>query len=132
MNPGSPGDTGDEWITIKVAAAFSGLRFLPCWLGTASNSANPLLEIGPRGVRYRVLRLREVNYEQIDEVDLRTAWRTVNLCFRFRDAVATFSANVRHLDEATRALGLMEGRAPLSDRARDLVVLRAAGNPVVD
>ena len=77
-----------------------------------------MLEIGPRGIRYRVLRLHEVGFEQIEEVDLRTAWRTVNLCFRFRDVAATFSANVRHLDEAARALGLMDGRVPFSQCAR--------------
>jgi len=127
MSPDGPGVSLDEWTAIRVAAAFSGLRFLPWWLGTASNSANPVLEIGPRGIRYRVLRLRQVGFEDIEEVDLRTAWRTVNLCFGFRDRMATFAANVRHGDEAIRALALLQGRVPFSDRARRLLEEQARG-----
>ena len=129
MTAVSAGTPGDEWAAIPVAAAFSGLRFLPWWLGTASNSANPVLEIGPDRIRYRVLRLREVGFDRIEEVDLRTAWRTVNLCFRFCAATATFSANVRHLDEAARALALIEGRVPFSRRARDFADQRSGGTP---
>jgi hypothetical protein len=109
------------WVSIKVAAAFGGLRFLPWWLATGTNSANPALEIGPRGIRYRLLRQHEAEFDRIEQVDVRTAWRTVNLCFLFRDATGTFSANVRHAEEAARALRLLRGRAPLTGRAQRIL-----------
>lgn len=107
-----------EGTPIQVAAAFSGLTFLPWWLGFASNNANPLLEIGPAGLRYRVLGTAERGFEAIERVDVRTAWRTVNLCFRFKASAVTFSANVRTREEATRGLRLLPDSVPLTDRAR--------------
>lgn len=90
MEPPKSPAPDDEWVSIKVHAAFGGLRFLPWWWGTSSNSANPLLETGTSGIRYRALVLKEVGYPRIEMVDVRTAWRTVNLCFRFNDAIGTF------------------------------------------
>lgn len=111
----------DGWVTIKVAAAFGGFTFLPWWLALSTNSANPRLEIGLGGIRYRALVAREARFSQIAEVDVRTAWRTVNLVVRFRDSSSTFSANVRHRDEAARALRLLNGQVPLSERARQVL-----------
>jgi hypothetical protein len=119
MTVGDDGNGG--WVAIRVAAAFGGFTFLPWWLAISTNSANPRLEIGPEGIRYRALALREATFAQIAEVDVRTAWRTVNLLIRFRDGPGTFSANVRIRDEAARALRLLEGRAPLSERARQIL-----------
>lgn len=109
-----------SWEPIKVAAAFTGLRFLPWWWGVASNNAGPSLEIGPDSIRYEVIAHNERPFEAIERVDVRTAWRTVNLCFRFRGALSTFSANVRTIDEATRALRLLPDGIPLSNRARQI------------
>lgn len=117
---GMPGSEDGTWTPITVAAAFTGLRFLPWWLGVASNNANPSLEIGAHGIRYKVIARAERTFDQIEQVDFRTAWRTVNLCFRFRGGLTTFSANVRKLDEAVRALSLLPDRVPLSDRARQV------------
>jgi len=105
---------------IKVAAAFTGLRFLPWWWGISSNNANPMLEIGGDGIRYKVIARNERRFDEIEQVDVKTAWRTVNLCFRFKGAVTTFSANVRELDEAARALKLLPEHVPLGERAREL------------
>jgi hypothetical protein len=107
-----------EWVPIEVAASFSGIRFLPWWYATSHNSANPLLEVGPAGIRYRAIILHEMPFARIEEVDLRTAWRTANLCFRFSQAVRTFSANVRYIEEARRALQLLNGSVPLGARAQ--------------
>ena len=115
----------DSWVPIEVVAAFGGLRFLPWWWGTSSNNANPLLEIGSEGIRYRALVLHQVEYARIERVDVRTAWRTVNLCFRFQGAIGTFSANVRYIEEAVRALQLLDGRTPLSGRAQQILQAQA-------
>ena len=40
MGEADQGSPKSEWTVVRVAAAFSGLRFLPWWLGTASNSAH--------------------------------------------------------------------------------------------
>lgn len=114
-------DTSD-WTAIKVAAAFGGLRFLPWWWGVSSNNANPSLEIGPGRIRYRVIAKRERLLSEIESVDVRTAWRTVNLCFRFREGLSTFSANVRQIDEAARALRLLQGKVPLGERAQRIAL----------
>lgn len=111
---------GETWQPVTVAAAFTGLRFLPWWLGIASNNANPRLEMGERGIRYRVIASSEQAFPAIEQVDVRTAWRTVNLCFRFKGAIRTFSANVRTPEEATRALAMLPDSVPLSERARAL------------
>lgn len=110
----------ETWEPIKVAAAFTGLRFLPWWWGVASNNASPSLEIGPDGIRYMVIARGEQPFDAIEQVDVRTAWRTVNLCFRFHGGLTTFSANVRTLEGATLALRLLPDRVPLGDRAREL------------
>ena len=98
----------------------SGLRFLPWWWGISSNNANPSLEIGPQGICYRVIARTERPFDTIEQVDVKTAWRTVNLYFRFKGAMTTFSANVRKLEEARRALKLLPEHVPLGERAREL------------
>jgi hypothetical protein len=110
----------EAWTSVNVAAAFTGLRFLPWWLGIASNNANPSLEIGPDGIRYRVIARSEQSFGTIEQVDVKTAWRTVNLCFRFKGAMTTFSANVRAIEEAARALRLLPDQVPLTERARQI------------
>jgi len=110
----------ESWTPITVAAAFTGLRFLPWWWGISSNNANPMLEIGGDGIRYKVIARNERRFDEIEQGDVRTAWRTVNLCFRFKGAMTTFSANVRTIEEASRALRLLPDHVPLTDRARQL------------
>ena len=111
-----------EWTRIKVAAAFGGLSFLPWWWGTSTNNANPLFEIGANGIRYRVIAKRERRFSEIESVDVRTAWRTVSLYFRFREGLGTFSANVREAGEAARALRLLQGKVRLGEKARKIVL----------
>lgn len=110
----------EAWTPVSVAAAFTGLRFLPWWLGIASNNANPSLEIGPQGIRYRVIARSERAFDNIEQVDVKTAWRTVNLCFRFKGAMTTFSANVQTIEEAIRTLRLLPDQVPLTDRASQI------------
>ena len=110
----------ERWHPVTVAAAFSGLRFLPWWWGISSNNANPMLEIGGDCIRYKVIARNERRFDEIEQGDVRTAWRTVNLCFRFKGAMTTFSANVRTIEEASRALRLLPDHVPLTDRARQL------------
>lgn len=118
---GMPGSEAPQsWEPIKVAAAFTGLRFLPWWWGVSSNNANPSLEIGSHGIRYKVIARTERPFDAIEQVGVRTAWRTVNLCFRFQGGLTTFSANVRTIEEAARALRLLPDRVPLGDRAREI------------
>ena len=105
---------------IKVAAAFTGLRFLPWWWAISSNNANPMLEIGGDGIRYKVIARNERRFDEIEQVDVKTAWRTVNLCFRFKGMVTTFSANVRTLEEAARALRLLPDELPFSKSAQQI------------
>ncbi len=119
---GSPDRPREMWTKIAVAAAFTGVRFLPWWLAIATNDAAPKLEIGPGAIRYRVLRTRERKFDEIASVEFRTLPGTVNICFAFKDRALTFTANVRTLEEASRALKLLQGQVPFGERARNCAI----------
>lgn len=108
----------DGGRSVPVIAAFSGVRGLPWWFAVASNNANPTLVILPSGVRYRVIRLNERPFSAIERVDVRTAWKTVNIEIRFRGAALTLAANVGTTDLARQALALLPADVPMTDRAR--------------
>ena len=114
----------DGWTTIPVAAAFTGVRFLPWWLGIATNNARPLLAIGPNAVRYRVIVKQERPFSDIETIDVRTAWKTANLCLFFRGSAFTFMANLRTVDACAQALALFPPDLALTERAREV---RAGG-----
>jgi|KBSSwiStaDraftv2_1062776.scaffolds.fasta_scaffold113562_3 hypothetical protein len=110
-----------EWRTISLRAAFSGLRGFPWWLAIASNNAHPLLEVSAAGVRCRVLRLRERAFAEIEEIDVRTAFRTVNLRLLFHNSAFVFSGNVGTVDAAKLVLPLFASHVQLSERAARLL-----------
>lgn len=91
--------------TIPVFATFTGLRGAGPWLALATNSLNPRLAIGPRGLEYKVLGQRTVPFDKIRSVDVQTGLGTVNLCFVFIDGPFTFAANLGNETDAKNALG---------------------------
>ncbi len=111
---------------IEVAATFAGVRFMPWWYAAASNSMRPLLAVTPSGIRYRVIRTRERAFTEIEAIDLRTAWQTVNIVFRFHGRWLTLMANVQTAARARAALQALAPAAALfTPRAQ--AVLHASG-----
>lgn len=113
----------EDQYPVPVVATFLGLKFLPWWLGFAYNNAGPVLSISKGAIRYRVLRLRVRPLSDVEKVDLRTAWRTVNLCFAFQGSATTFTANVRDLPSAAVALRRLPVEI-LSHRAQQVRSMR--------
>lgn len=103
---------------IPVIAAFTGIRGLPWWFAVASNNAAPSLVILPSGVRYRVIRTHERPFSDIERIDVRTAWATVNIEMRFRGEALTLMANVGTKKLAKATLELLPATIALTPRAR--------------
>ena len=104
--------------TIPVMAAFAGVKGMPWWFAIASNNANPSLVIFSSGIRYRMIKKRERRFEEIERIEVRTAWKTVNIEMHFRGEMLTFAVNVGTLPAAQAALVLFPATVPMSDRAR--------------
>ncbi len=113
-------DDGDGRKIVPLIATFSGLRSLP-WIGLASNNLNPKLVIGFDGITYRIAGLRFRRWDEIIQVDVRSAGSTVNLSFAFRDSLLTFDANVGSTMLAAQTLALLPDHIALTDRARSLL-----------
>ncbi len=111
------GLTPDGGHLIPCKATFVGLRSLPTLVAIASNSASPLLIVHPREIEYRVLRKRRRPIADIEQVDVRTAWRTVNIVVHFKDEQLTFTANVGTLPAARSALALLPASTPMTAAA---------------
>ena len=116
----------DGGRAIPVIAAFIGIRGLPWWFAVASNNAAPSLVILPSGVRYRVIKLRERPFSDIERIDVRTAWATVNIEMRFRGEALTLMANVGTRELARATLDLLPATIALTPRARATL---AGGEP---
>ena len=116
----------DGGRAIPVIAAFVGIRGLPWWFAVASNNAAPSLVILPSGVRYRVIRTHERRFSDIERVDVRTAWATVNIEMRFRGDALTLMANVGTRELARATLDLLPATIALTPRARAIL---AGGEP---
>ena len=112
------GAAGDA--TIPVLVTFTGVRGLPWWYGIAMNNAAPLLVIEPDGIRFRVIRRQRRSFDEIECVDVRQAWRTVNLGFTFRGSIFTFAANVGTVALAEHIIASLASDVPLSSRAQAL------------
>lgn len=104
--------------TVAVLAAFAGIKGLPWWFAIASNNANPSLAILSSGIRYRMIRRHERRFADIERVELRTAWKTVNVEMHFRGELLTFSVNVGTVAAARAALALFPKTVAMSDQAR--------------
>jgi hypothetical protein len=111
---------------IPIIAAFTGVRWLPWWVAVASNNAAPSLVILPSGVRYRVIKLRERPFSDIERIDVRTAWATVNIELRFHDEALTLMANVGTEKLARATLELLPKSIALTPRAKAIL---ADGEP---
>lgn len=106
---------------IPVIAAFTGIRGLPWWFAVASNNAAPTLIILPSGLRYRVIKTHERPFSDIELIDVRTAWATVNVEMRFRGEALTLMANVGTKKLARTTLELLPETIPLTARARAIL-----------
>lgn len=107
--------------TIPVMAAFAGVKGLPWWLAVASNNANPSLVILSSGIRYRMIRKQERRFDEIERIEIRTAWKTVNIELHFRGELLTFAVNVGTLAAAQAALALFPATVAMSDRAKSVL-----------
>lgn len=112
---------GDGPLAIRPVATFIGIVGLPWWVGVASNSNSPELVCGTESMSFSVLRHRTRRYDEIVNVDLRTALGSVNLTFRFKGSAWLFTANMGHLDRATRVLKKLPTTVPLMPRAAALI-----------
>lgn len=80
-------------IVFPLAATFAGVRRLPSLVAIASNNARPLFAMSAKGIEYRVIRRRNRSFADIEHVDVRTSWKTVNIEFLFRGEMLTFAVN---------------------------------------
>jgi hypothetical protein len=116
------GRTADGGKVISVKATFAGVRGMPPVFAVATNSANPLFAIGPRGLEYRVLRTHKRSFADIEQIDVQTAWRTVNIEVLFRGDVLTLAVNVGTEATARATLALFPAATPMTIRARMLLI----------
>jgi hypothetical protein len=111
----------DGGTTIPILAAFAGIKGLPWWFAIASNNATPSLVVFSSGIRYRMIRKHERHFDEIERIEVRTAWKTVNIEMHFRGELLTFAVNVGTLAAAQAALTLFPATIALSDRARSVL-----------
>jgi hypothetical protein len=104
--------------SVPVVAAFAGVKGMPWWFAVASNNANPSLVIFSSGIRYRMIRKNERRFDEIERVELRTTWKTVNIEMHFRGELLTFAVNVGTRAAARAALALFPATVAMSDQAR--------------
>lgn len=107
----------EEGMAVPVLAAFAGVKGMPWWFAVASNNATPSLVIFSSGIRYRMIRQNERLFDEIEKVELRTAWKTVNIEMHFRGERLTFAVNVGTTAAARAALSLFPATVTLSDQA---------------
>jgi hypothetical protein len=108
--------TVGRWLPVKVT--FAGLRVLSQWVAVASNNASSYLIVGQSGTEYRVIKEYRRSFADIEQVDVRTAWRTANIEIQFRGAALTFAANVGAEEAAQSALALFPASTPMTSRTR--------------
>lgn len=106
---------------VPVKAAFAGIKGFPWWFAIATNNANPSLHIFPSGIRYRMIRKHERAYAEIAQIDIRTAWKTVNIDLQFHGELLTFAVNVGTESAAREALVLFPATVPMTSRAKAML-----------
>lgn len=107
-----------EGTKVPLVAAFGGWKSIPWIVSTSSNIA-PLLVLYETDFEYRVIRRKRRRYTDISNVDLRTAWRTVNVVLEFHGSIRSFVGNTANQANAVAALKILESKGcPLSERAR--------------
>lgn len=111
----------EKGTAVPVLAAFAGVKGMPWWFAVASNNANPSLIIFSSGIRYRMIRKNERRFDEIERVELRTAWKTVNIEMHFRGERLTFAVNVGTTAAARAALALFPATVVLSDQAKSVL-----------
>jgi hypothetical protein len=116
------GVTLDGGKVISVKATFAGVRGMPGLFAVATNNASPLFAIGPAGIEYRVIRKHKRAFADIEQVDIRTAWRTVNIEVLFRGEILTLAVNVGTEAAARSTLALFPATTPMTLRARLLAI----------
>lgn len=104
-------------ILVPVMAVFSGIKGVPV-VATASNSAQPRLLLQPGGIEYQVTFRRRAAWSEIQQVDVWTGPGTVNLIFDFRNEAGNLAANLGARPLAVEVLRWLDGKCPLSPRAR--------------
>jgi hypothetical protein len=111
----------DGGRVLPVNAAFAGVRGLPWWFALASNNANPSRVIFASGIRYRMIRKYERQFDEIARIEVRTAWKTMNIEMQFRGELLTFAVNVGTNAAAGAALALFPPTIDMSDRAKAIL-----------
>lgn len=106
---------------IPVIAAFAGVRGLPWWFALASNNANPSLVIFAYGIKYRMIRKYDRRFDEITRIEVRTAWKTVNIEMQFHGDLLTFAVNIGTIAAARSALALFPPRINMSERAKAIL-----------
>ena len=99
---------------IPAMATFCGIKGLAAPIAIATNSASPLFIIGEDGIEYRVIRRHRRAFTQIEMVDVRTAWKTVNIEVHFRGEALTLAVNVGTELTAGSALALFPASVPMT------------------
>lgn len=107
---------------IPVTATFAGMRGLPYPVAIATNNASPLFAVSPRGIEYRVIRKRARSFADIERIDVRKSWRTVNVEFLFRGELLTLTVNAGTDAVARTILRSIPESVPLTAQA---AILRA-------
>ena len=115
------GVTAEGNKVVPLKAAFSGVRGFPSLFAIATNNATPLLAIGATTIEYRVIRKHRRPLADIEQIDVRTAPRTVNIEIQFKGEALTFAANVGTTEAARTALGLFPVTAPMTLQARAML-----------
>lgn len=102
---------------IPAVATFCGIKGLAAPIAIATNSASPLFIVGDEGIEYRVIRRHRRSFTQIELVDVRTAWKTVNIEVQFRGEPLTLAVNVGTELSAQAALALFPSSVPMTAKA---------------
>lgn len=102
---------------IPVTATFAGVRGLPSQIAIASNNARPLFAVGPEGIEYRVIRKSKRSFADIERIDVRKSWRTVNIEFLFRGEMLILIVNAGTDPVARTILQSIPDSVPMTPQA---------------
>lgn len=106
---------------IPVIAAFASVRGLPWWFALASNNANPSPVIFASGVWYRMVRRHERRFDEIARIEVKIAWKTVNIEMQFHGELLTFAVNAGTTAAAGAALALFPSALDTSEHAKAIL-----------
>lgn len=111
----------DGPLSMTPIATFSGIVGVPWWVSVAKNNSDPELVLSQHSMRYSVQCHRSRAYEDLACVDVRTAWGTASVIFRFKGSPWTFSANMGHPERVARVLKALPATVPFTRRASVLL-----------